>query len=162
MTIPVKITVNGRRYERERRAAAAARSFPPRSRRPHRNQGRLRHQPVRLVHGARSTASRRNRAPAWRCRPTASSVTTIEGLAPDGTLHPLQERVLEHARAAVRVLHAGNDPGDASSCCEPTRSRTDDEIRHGLEGNMCRCTGYQNIVRAVREAAATAAGTGRS
>jgi carbon-monoxide dehydrogenase small subunit len=80
-------------------------------------------------------------------------VTTIEGLAgPDGTLHPLQRAFHErHAlqcgyctpgmiMAAVDLLTENPDPTDA-------------QIREGLEGNLCRCTGYQNIVRAVRDAA---------
>jgi aerobic carbon-monoxide dehydrogenase small subunit len=81
-------------------------------------------------------------------------VTTIEGLAaPDGTLHPVQQAFHEnHAlqcgfctpgmiMASVDLLKDVPDPSDA-------------EIREGLEGNLCRCTGYQNIVRAVRDAAA--------
>jgi carbon-monoxide dehydrogenase small subunit len=81
------------------------------------------------------------------------SVTTIEGLAGDGHLHPVQQAFHDqHAlqcgyctpgmvMAAVDLLRANPDPSD-------------EEIRHGLEGNLCRCTGYQNIVRAVRAAAA--------
>lgn len=79
-------------------------------------------------------------------------VTTIEGLAEDGVLHPVQKAFHEtHALqcgyctpgmiiAAVDLLRENPDP-------------TDDEIREGLEGNLCRCTGYANIVRAVRSAA---------
>jgi aerobic carbon-monoxide dehydrogenase small subunit len=80
-------------------------------------------------------------------------VTTIEGLAgPDNSLHPVQRAFHEkHAlqcgfctpgmiMAAVDLLTDNPDP-------------TDTEIREGLEGNLCRCTGYQNIVRAVRAAA---------
>ena len=81
-------------------------------------------------------------------------VTTIEGLAgPDNTLHPVQKAFHErHAlqcgfctpgmiMAAVDLLQENPDPSEQ-------------EIREGLEGNLCRCTGYQNIVRAVRDAAA--------
>ena len=80
-------------------------------------------------------------------------VTTIEGLAgPDNSLHPVQRAFHQkHAlqcgfctpgmiMAAVDLLTDNPDP-------------TDTEIREGLEGNLCRCTGYQNIVRAVRAAA---------
>ncbi len=55
----------------------------------------------------------------------------------------------------MRILHAGNDhdrQADRGAESEPT----DEEIRHGLEGNLCRCTGYQHIVNAVRAAAAKA------
>jgi carbon-monoxide dehydrogenase small subunit len=82
-------------------------------------------------------------------------VTTIEGLAgADGRLHPVQQAFhRQHAlqcgfctpgmvMTAVDLLAENPDPTDA-------------EIREGLAGNLCRCTGYQNIVRAVREAAAT-------
>ena len=80
------------------------------------------------------------------------SVTTIEGLAPDGRLHPLQEAFWEKhglqcgfctpgmILTAVDLLARQPDPSEA-------------EIRHAIEGNYCRCTGYQNIVAAIRSAA---------
>jgi carbon-monoxide dehydrogenase small subunit len=80
------------------------------------------------------------------------SVTTIEGLSPPGKLHPLQEAFWNK-----HGLQCGFcTPGMIMAAHELLRqhpSPTDAEIRHGLEGNMCRCTGYQNIVRAVGEAA---------
>ena len=79
------------------------------------------------------------------------SVTTIEGLAgPDG-LHPLQEAFWEN-----HGLQCGFcTPGMIMSAAELIEAGelSDGEIRHGLEGNLCRCTGYENIVRAVRHAA---------
>jgi carbon-monoxide dehydrogenase small subunit len=81
------------------------------------------------------------------------SIMTIEGLATDGTLHPLQAAFWEKhglqcgfctpgmIMAATDLLASNPDP-------------TDDEIRHAIEGNICRCTGYHNIVAAIREAAA--------
>jgi carbon-monoxide dehydrogenase small subunit len=81
-----------------------------------------------------------------------SDVTTIEGLADNGTLHPLQQAFHEQhglqcgyctpgmIMAAVSLLEEHPDPSE-------------DEIRAALEGNLCRCTGYQNIVAAVRQAA---------
>jgi len=82
-------------------------------------------------------------------------VTTIEGLATDGRLHPMQEAFWnEHA------LQCGFcTPGmimTSKELLERNPNPTDDEIRHGLEGNLCRCTGYQHIVNAVRTAAAKA------
>ena len=82
-----------------------------------------------------------------------ASVTTIEGLADaEGGLHPLQE-----AFWAKHGLQCGFcTPGMILAAHELLRTTprpTDAEIRNGLEGNLCRCTGYQNIVRAVREAA---------
>jgi len=79
-------------------------------------------------------------------------VTTIEGMAANGELHPVQEGFWEKhglqcgyctpgmIMAAAQLLARNPAPGD-------------DEIRHGLEGNLCRCTGYQHIVEAVRYAA---------
>ncbi|PYT24930.1 MAG: carbon monoxide dehydrogenase [Acidobacteria bacterium] len=83
------------------------------------------------------------------------NVTTIEGLATDGRLHPMQEAFWnEHA------LQCGFcTPGmimTSKELLERSPHPTDDEIRHGLEGNLCRCTGYQHIVNAVRAAAAKA------
>jgi aerobic carbon-monoxide dehydrogenase small subunit len=81
-----------------------------------------------------------------------TEVTTIEGMATNGQLHPMQEGFWEkHGLqcgyctpgmiiAAAQILARNPEPGD-------------EEIRHGLEGNLCRCTGYQHIVEAVRHAA---------
>ncbi|HWN99672.1 MAG TPA: (2Fe-2S)-binding protein [Blastocatellia bacterium] len=81
-----------------------------------------------------------------------ASVTTIEGLAANGQLHPVQEGFWEQhglqcgyctpgmIMAAAQLLNRNPDPSQA-------------EIRHGLEGNLCRCTGYQHIVEAVQYAA---------
>ena len=82
-------------------------------------------------------------------------VTTIEGLAADGKLHPLQEAFWEK-----HGLQCGFcTPGMILSACDllarnPNPNET--EIRAGLEGNLCRCTGYNNIVKAVQQAAARA------
>ena len=81
-----------------------------------------------------------------------AEVLTIEGLAKDGKLHPLQEGFWEKhglqcgfctpgmILAAYQFLQRNPNPGEA-------------EIRHALEGNLCRCTGYHNIVRAIQYAA---------
>jgi aerobic carbon-monoxide dehydrogenase small subunit len=80
------------------------------------------------------------------------AVTTIEGLSSNGTLHAVQEAFREK-----HSLQCGYcTPGmvmTAVELLEETPSPTDDEIRYALEGNLCRCTGYENIVRAVHEAA---------
>jgi carbon-monoxide dehydrogenase small subunit len=81
------------------------------------------------------------------------SITTIEGLAQDGQLTALQE-----AFWAKHGLQCGFcTPGMVFAAREILRTNPNpsaDQIRHGLEGNMCRCTGYQNIVRSVEAAAA--------
>jgi len=83
-----------------------------------------------------------------------ASVTTIEGMTPDEGFHPLQQAFWEKhglqcgfctpgmIMVAADLLARNADPTDA-------------EIRHALDGNSCRCTGYQNIVAAIREAAKT-------
>jgi carbon-monoxide dehydrogenase small subunit len=81
-----------------------------------------------------------------------AEITTIEGLAQNGTLHPVQEGFWEEhglqcgfctpgmIMASYQLLQRNPNPTEA-------------EIRHGLEGNLCRCTGYQHIVNAVQYAA---------
>jgi carbon-monoxide dehydrogenase small subunit len=80
-----------------------------------------------------------------------SDITTIEGLA-DGELHPVQRAF--HAEHALQCGYC--TPGMIMAAADLLRDNphpTDAEIREGLEGNLCRCTGYENIVRAVRRAA---------
>ena len=81
-------------------------------------------------------------------------ITTIEGLAPEGGLHPVQEAFWnDHA------LQCGYcTPGmimAAAALISENPSPTEQEVRHALEGNLCRCTGYHNIVKAVLDAATT-------
>jgi aerobic carbon-monoxide dehydrogenase small subunit len=84
---------------------------------------------------------------------TGTSVLTIEGLAkPDGTLHPMQEMFREH-----HALQCGFcTPGMVMSAIDLVNNHpagiTEQEIRDGLEGNLCRCTGYHNIVKAIAAA----------
>ena len=84
-------------------------------------------------------------------------VTTIEGLGSAGDLHPLQE-----AFWAKHGLQCGFcTPGMIIASAELLKNNpnpSEEEIRAGLEGNYCRCTGYQNIVRAVAEASSTIGG----
>jgi aerobic carbon-monoxide dehydrogenase small subunit len=81
------------------------------------------------------------------------AITTIEGLARDGKLHRMQEAFWEK-----HGLQCGFcTPGMILSACqllERNPAPTENEIRQGLEGNLCRCTGYANIVKAVQYAAA--------
>ncbi|HEU4915756.1 MAG TPA: (2Fe-2S)-binding protein [Acidimicrobiia bacterium] len=83
----------------------------------------------------------------------AADITTIEGVADGETLHPVQEGFWERhglqcgfctpgmIMSAIALLDGNDNPSEA-------------EIRHGIEGNLCRCTGYHNIVRAVEYASA--------
>jgi aerobic carbon-monoxide dehydrogenase small subunit len=86
-----------------------------------------------------------------------ASITTIEGLATNGSLHPLQEAFWE-----AHGLQCGFcTPGmvmTAADLLAREDDPSDEEIRRALEGNLCRCTGYENIVRAIRAAASSPAG----
>jgi carbon-monoxide dehydrogenase small subunit len=81
-----------------------------------------------------------------------ATVTTIEGLAANGRLHPMQQAFWD-----THGLQCGYcTPGmimSALKLVEQNPRPTAEEIRHGLEGNLCRCTGYENIVRAVQAGA---------
>jgi carbon-monoxide dehydrogenase small subunit len=81
-------------------------------------------------------------------------VTTIEGIASGGELHPMQQAF--HENHALQCGYC--TPGmimQAIDLLQETPNPTEDEIRHGLEGNLCRCTGYHNIVKAVAACAST-------
>ena len=81
-------------------------------------------------------------------------VTTIEGLAkPDGTLHPMQAAFKECHGLQCGYCTTGMVMS-AVDLCTKHPNATEAEIREGLEGNLCRCTGYQNIVKAVQQGAA--------
>ena len=75
-------------------------------------------------------------------------ITTIEGLAQDGSLHPLQESFREHHALQCGYCTSGMVLAAASLLAE-NPSPSEDEIRSWLAGNLCRCTGYQNIVDAI-------------
>ncbi|MBI3043971.1 MAG: (2Fe-2S)-binding protein [Betaproteobacteria bacterium] len=83
-----------------------------------------------------------------------ATVTTIEGLAPEGKLHPMQEAFREH-----HALQCGFcTPGMIMSAVDMVRRKGNDldehTVREQLEGNLCRCTGYHNIVKAIQAGAA--------
>ena len=156
MTVPVSITVNGQRYDREVEPRLLLVHF------------------LREVIGSTGTKVGCDTSQCGACtvlldgislksctalavQAAGAEVTTIEGLAAGDALHPLQDAFWEKhglqcgfctpgmIMASHELLRVTPDPSDA-------------QIRHGLEGNLCRCTGYQNIVRAVRQAAGTTAG----
>ncbi len=151
MTMPVSISINGRRYEREVEPRLLLVHF------------------IRDVLGLNGTKVGCDTSQCGSCTVlldglTAKSCTclavqvdgaeisTIEGLADGEQLHPLQESFWNK-----HGLQCGFcTPGMILASHEILRTNphpSDAEIRHGLEGNFCRCTGYQNIVRAVKDAA---------
>jgi carbon-monoxide dehydrogenase small subunit len=81
-----------------------------------------------------------------------SSVTTIEGLADHGTLHRVQESFWNKHGLQCGFCTPGMIM-TVVSLLDRTPDPSPEQVRHGLEGNLCRCTGYQNIVRAVLDAA---------
>ena len=85
-------------------------------------------------------------------------ITTIEGLAKNGELHALQDGFWEEHGLQCGYCTPGMIMA-ASQLLERHPNPTDEEIRHGLEGNLCRCTRYQHIVNAVKHAAKKLAAT---
>jgi carbon-monoxide dehydrogenase small subunit len=78
-------------------------------------------------------------------------IETVEGMADGAELHPLQRKFLEHAALQCGVC----TPGfliTAKALLEKNADPTEEEIRFGLAGNLCRCTGYQHIIKAVTKA----------
>jgi carbon-monoxide dehydrogenase small subunit len=86
------------------------------------------------------------------------SVDTIEGMADGDKLHPLQQKFLEHAALQCGICTPGVLIA-AKSLLEKNPDPTETEVRYWLAGNLCRCTGYDKIVRAVLDAGAEMRGT---
>ena len=81
-----------------------------------------------------------------------SEIETIEGMATGEELHPLQRKFVEHVALQCGIC----TPGllmSAQNFLEKNPDPTEEEVRYGLAGNLCRCTGYQNIIAAVKDAA---------
>ena len=88
-----------------------------------------------------------------------ASVTTIEGLTSNGELHPVQQGFWEKHGLQCGYCTPGMIIA-AAQLLERNAHPSDEEIRHGIEGNLCRCTGYQHIVEAVEYAASKAKAAG--
>ncbi len=82
-------------------------------------------------------------------------ITTIEGLARDGELHPMQQAFMENHGLQCGFCTPGMIMA-ATSLLDEQPNPTEEDVRIGLEGNLCRCTGYHNIVQAVLAAAGAA------
>ena len=80
------------------------------------------------------------------------SISTVEGVAENQELHPLQQRFLEHAALQCGICTPGILVA-AKSLLEKNPNPTEEETRYWLAGNLCRCTGYDKIIRAVMETA---------
>jgi carbon-monoxide dehydrogenase small subunit len=88
-----------------------------------------------------------------------AAVKTIEGMADGDKLHPLQDAFWTNHGLQCGYCTPGMIMA-AADLLERNPNPTEEEVRHGLEGNLCRCTGYHNIVRAVLDAAKTREGVG--
>jgi aerobic carbon-monoxide dehydrogenase small subunit len=86
------------------------------------------------------------------------SVTTIEGMGTEENLHPLQEAFWNDHGLQCGYCTPGMIMA-AAAFLEENKNPTEDEVRHALEGNLCRCTGYHNIVKAVLDAAKSKSAT---
>lgn len=86
-----------------------------------------------------------------------AEVTTIEGLATNGTLHPMQQAFWDNHGLQCGYCTPGMIMA-ATKLVENNPGLSEEDIRHGLEGNICRCTGYANIVKSVKAAAAAMGG----
>jgi carbon-monoxide dehydrogenase small subunit len=84
-------------------------------------------------------------------------IETVEGMAQGDTLHPLQQKFLEHAALQCGICTPGFLIA-AKDLLAKNPDPTEEEIRFGLAGNLCRCTGYDKIVRAVQDAASVMRG----
>jgi carbon-monoxide dehydrogenase small subunit len=82
-----------------------------------------------------------------------AEITTIEGLAQGGNLHPMQQAFQDHHGLQCGFCTPGMIMS-ATDLCSRCPDPSEHEVRHWLEGNLCRCTGYHNIVKAVRAGAA--------
>lgn len=89
------------------------------------------------------------------------AVTTIEGIAPPRGLHPLQQKFLEHAALQCGVCTPGFIVA-SKALLDQNPNPSEQEVRRWLAGNLCRCTGYDKIVRAVLDAAAVMRESGSS
>ncbi len=151
MRVPVSITVNGRRYDRDVEPRLLLVHF------------------IRDLGGVTGTKVGCDTSQCGSCtvlfdgvamksctclavQADGANITTIEGLAPDSALHPLQEAFWN-----AHGLQCGFcTPGMILISHELLRQNanpSEHDVRNGLGGNMCRCTGYHNIVKAVRSAA---------
>jgi carbon-monoxide dehydrogenase small subunit len=88
-----------------------------------------------------------------------AEVTTIEGLATSGELHPMQAAFAEHHGLQCGFCTPGMVMS-AVDLCRRTSKPSEHDVRHWLEGNLCRCTGYHNIVKAVQAGGAAMAAKG--
>ena len=153
MTQHISVTVNGDRPRGRRRAAPPPRPPPPR-----RRSG----SPAPTPAATRATAARARSTSTARSAKSCTilavqadgaEITTIEGMEQGGKLHPLQQAFWDQHGLQCGFCTPGMIMQSAW-LLEQNPEPTDEEVREGIAGNLCRCTGYVNIVKAVQQAAA--------
>ena len=119
---------------------------------PDRHAHRLRHHAVRRLHRPRR---RPQREVLHAVRGAGRRLDDHDDRGPGARRRaaPAAGRLLGRTRTAVRLLHAGHDHGGGDDCCKDNPKPSEREIREGISGNFCRCTGYQHIVNAIQHAA---------
>ena len=159
--VPIAITVNGKVRKAHVEPRTAPRAFPARASQSHRHARRLRHQPVRRVHRAHR---RPQRQVVHGLRGAGRRLAGHDDRRPRARRRaaPAAEGLLGGARPAVRLLHARHDHVGGQPARRTTRRRAKQQIREGISGNFCRCTGYQHIVNAIQHAAKREVSHGRS
>ena len=121
--------------------------------RPDRQQGRLRVGRLRRLLVSMSTAALVCSCLVLGVEAEGKTITTIEGIAQGDKLHPVQQKFLEHAALQCGFCTPGLIVA-AKALLDENPNPTETEARYWLAGNLCRCTGYDKIIRAVMDAAA--------
>ena len=149
----VALTVNGVGHELEVEPRELLVYFLRDRLRPDRDERRLRHVVVRRLHRARRRRVGEVVHDARASRPTAPRSRRSRASPTDGELHPVQQAFHEHHALQCGYCTPGMVMAAVSSSTRTPSRPSEAEVREGLEGNLCRCTGYHNIVKAVLAAA---------
>ena len=126
---------------------------------PDRHQGRLRQRQLRHLHGSHGRRTHQ-RLPGAGAGSAGRDITTIEALSSGGRLHPIQQALVDHGGTQCGFC----TPGivlSAKALLDHNPKPTDEDIRHAIAGNLCRCTGYGKIVEAIAAVAAAVPSSGR-
>ena len=150
----VRLTVNGEAQRGGVRAAQDAARGAARGPEPHRHQARLRARRVRRLRGARRRPAGALVPGARPSSARAATIETVEGMARDGGLHPLQEAFADLGAAQCGYCTPGHPADRRRRCSRRTRRRRATRSARRSPGNLCRCTGYTKILEAVELAAA--------
>ena len=150
----VSMTVNGKAASAEVEDRTLARPVAAREARPDRDPCRLRHVAVRRLRGPRRRQVAVKSCTMLAVQADGATVTTIEGLATNGELHPMQAAFHENHGLQCGFCTPGMIMTAVDMVNRLGKNLDEATVRHELEGNICRCTGYHNIVKAIQAGAA--------